>query len=224
MDMASMVDAVEANLFAFFPLLGRWPRAEAHDDPDMIWTLSSAPFPLFNSVLRANFEPIGVEAGIEKAVSRCRERRVPMLWWTGPSSKPSGLDQRLVEYGFFADQATGMSIDLTVAHGGHGGFGGHGDFQFEPVLDQSTLKVWCKVLCDGFGAPEAFGDAFPDFALTVGLAAPSPAAFPRARERPAGGDAVDLHRRRCRRYLRRDDAAGVAAPGHRRRDHILRAR
>ena len=41
--MASMVHAIEANLFSFFPLLSRWPRAQAHDEPELLWTLSDGP-------------------------------------------------------------------------------------------------------------------------------------------------------------------------------------
>ena len=50
---ASMAQAVEANLFAFFQHVARWPRVELHDEADCCWTLSDLPFPLFNSVMRA---------------------------------------------------------------------------------------------------------------------------------------------------------------------------
>ena len=186
--MASMVNAVEANLFAFFPLLARWPRAEAHDDPDMIWTLSDAPYPLFNSICRARVAAKDADEAIRIAMARCARKRVPMLWWTGPQSEPADLEDRLIAHGFYADYSTGMAVDLerrlkppltgdslegdpsTSLRAG--GFGRR--LSFDLVRDAAALKRWCAVLCEGFGAPIEFGDAFAAFALAVGLAPPSP--------------------------------------------------
>ena len=163
-----MVHSVEANLFAFFPLLANWPRAEAHDDPDMIWTLSDAPYPLFNSICRARFAPQDADEAIKIAMARCALKRVPMLWWTGPQSEPADLEDRLIAHGFYADYSTGMSVDLSAV-----GRTEYGGFAFEPV-SSSMLTEWCRVLCEGFGAPIEFGDAFSEFARAVGLESPSP--------------------------------------------------
>ena len=77
--MASMVHAIEANLFSFFPLLSRWPRAPAHDEPELLWTLSHAPYPLFNRVGRARLARDRVVDAIDLAIGRCRARGVPLL-------------------------------------------------------------------------------------------------------------------------------------------------
>lgn len=163
-----MATAVEANLFAFFQHVKQWPRVEVHDDAGYCWTISDLPFPLFNSVLRARFTSDGADAAIDERIAACRERGVPMLWWTGPSSAPDDLGSRLIERGFFQEPAHGMAIDLdadtpaspepaAVIAG------------IEEVASRASLDAWTRVLCDAFAAPQPFGDAFADLAWTIGV-------------------------------------------------------
>jgi ribosomal protein S18 acetylase RimI-like enzyme len=170
-DLASAADAVEANLFAFFQHLAGWPRVELHADHECCWTLSELPFPLFNSVLRARLSPDRVDEVIGARIAACRSRNVPMLWWTGPSSRPSDLGGRLERSGFFLEPAHGMIADLDAAGA---------DLPIDPgvsvaaVEDAETLAAWSRVLCDSFGAPRPFGDAFADLAAAIGLGPRSP--------------------------------------------------
>jgi GNAT superfamily N-acetyltransferase len=168
---ASMAHAIEANLFAFFQHLANWPRVELHDAPDCCWTLSDLPFPLFNSVLRARLDPGDADALIEARIRACGSRRVPMLWWTGPSSEPADLGERLQRHGFFLEPAYGMAADLerpaTEVWPDR-------SITIESVRDRDTLETWTRVLCHAFGAPHAFGDAFAELALAIGLGDDSP--------------------------------------------------
>lgn len=168
---ASMADAVEANLFAFFQHLAGWPRVELCADRDCCWTLSDLPYPLFNSVLRARVSEDRADQLIAARVAACRSRNVPMLWWTGPSTAPSDFGARLNRDGFLLEAAHGMAADLdrcTV------------DLPADPAIsitrvqDAETLVTWSHVLCDSFGAPHSFGDAFADLAATIGLGPRSP--------------------------------------------------
>ena len=169
--MASMAHAVEANLFAFFRQLSGWPRIEIHDEADCFWTISDLPFPLFNSVLRVA-APERAEPLIDARIADCRARDVPMLWWTGPSTRPEDLGDRLDRRGFLFEPAHGMAADLTTSDAGR--------LDVDPLLaierveDARTLKAWTRVLCDSFGAPQPFGDAFANLALAIGLGSDSP--------------------------------------------------
>jgi hypothetical protein len=167
---ASMATAIEANLCSLFQHLVVWPRIELHDDGGCCWTLSQLPFPLFNSVVGARFDLDRADVAIEARVRDCRERNVPMLWWTGPSTTPSDLGQRLERRGFVLEHALGMAGDIqditsrparTV-------------IDVEPVYDSTRLAAWSRVLCRAFGAPQHFGDAFADLALAIGLGPASP--------------------------------------------------
>ena len=167
---ASMAHAVEANLFAFFHHLRVWPRVELHDDARYLWTLSDLPFPLFNSVVRARLSDAEADAGIDARIRDCGDRRVPMLWWTGPASTPADLVGRLERRGFVTEPAFGMAAALesmpTLPR--------DRDITVEAVDDARTLAVWRRVLCGAFGAPHSFGEAFADLVTVMGLDAASP--------------------------------------------------
>ena len=68
LSMASTVQAVEANLFAFFQHVRQWPRVEWHDGPEFCWTISDLPFPLFNSVLGARIAGDRLDAAIDERI------------------------------------------------------------------------------------------------------------------------------------------------------------
>jgi ribosomal protein S18 acetylase RimI-like enzyme len=173
-------DAIEANLFAFFQQLDAWPRIAVHDDGDCIFTISDLPFPLFNSVMRARVDDRRAGGMIEARLRSCRDRGVPMLWWTGPSTAPADLGDRLDRAGFLIEPAFGMIANLdscpgsdpeTEFHASHASSGSDPETQLaiERVRDRAALATWSRVLCAGFGAPLAFGDAFTDMADAIGL-------------------------------------------------------
>jgi len=168
-----MAHAIEANLFAFFHHLAPWPRVELHDDGACCWTLSDLPFPLFNSVVRARLTDADADAGIEARMRDCRGRNVPMLWWTGPSTTPADLGQRLLRRGFLPEPAHGMAADLDSislsASPNAPPAAVDPDITVEAVSDLPALSAWSRVLCDAFGAPRAFGDAFGELIGTIGL-------------------------------------------------------
>jgi ribosomal protein S18 acetylase RimI-like enzyme len=163
--LASTAIAVEANLLSLFDRLAVWPRLELHDDGACRWTLSHLPFPLFNSVISARLDADAADAAIEARVRDCANRRVPMLWWTAPSTTPPDLGMRLERHGFFFEPAIGMAGDIhyIVAQPGES------PITVEPVGDAPALATWSRVLCQSFGAPPAFGEAFADLAATVGV-------------------------------------------------------
>src|SRR5918993_2862722 len=110
--MASTAAAVEANLLSLFDHLNTWPRVELHDDGACRWTLSHLPFPLFNSVVSARLDAAAADRIIDARIRDCSDRNVPMLWWTGPSTTPADLGQRLERRGFLLEPALGMVADI----------------------------------------------------------------------------------------------------------------
>ena len=206
LSLASMAQAVEANLFAFFQELKTWPRVEVRDDGECCWTISDLPYPLFNSVMRARVAANDIGSLIASRMQSCRDRHVPMLWWTGPSTQPSDLGERLESHGFVLEPAFGMWADLSRVESSSFEPSSFEPSSFEPssfcpsrVADRRTLDVWSRVLCDGFGAPRSFGEAFSDMAEAIGLDDDSPFRHYLAR---VNGDAVAT----CSLFL----GAGVA--------------
>ena len=162
-----LVHAIEANQFDFFRLLRDWPQGEVHSDPDMLWTISDIPFPLFNNVLCAQVAPENVNFAIETATTRCNSRNVPMLWWTGPATRPADLGTYLEGYGFSREEGeAGMAADLMKLNEDIPSPTG---LIIEQVSDMDTLKEWVHIFTLGFGIPETFNQAFFDLFASLGL-------------------------------------------------------
>jgi len=169
--MASAAVTVEANLFAFFQHLSRWPRVELHDEPDCCWTLSELPFPLFNSVMRARRPDDRIDALIDARIADCEARNVAMLWWTGPSTMPADIGERLDRCGFVLEAARGMAADLEDH------VGPRGRAHFDEVDERSGIVPRLGGLIEEVrgvsrqaGAPDEVGDV--DDVLAGGVVSP----------------------------------------------------
>jgi len=162
----ALVTAIEGNLFALFTLFRRWPQAEVHDDPEMLWSITNIAFPLFNSVLRANLAPDKVDVAIQAALSRCRSRNLPMMWWTGPTTQPADLGTRLAAHGFHSEYSPGMAAELQSLPEALSSPPG---LVIEHVKEIATAENWCRVLCLGFEMPAFVGQAFLDLFRSLGF-------------------------------------------------------
>lgn len=167
-----LVTAIEANLFEFYLLFRHWPQAELHDDSDMLWCITDIPFPLFNFILRAQIAPDGVDATIDAAITPFKSRNVPMLWWTGPATRPAGLCTYLKAHGFIQHgNDLGMATDLLSL--------GEGPpvppaLVIKQVTETELLQKWCRTGVAGFGMPDFVSDALFDFYSHLGFDAHPP--------------------------------------------------
>jgi GNAT superfamily N-acetyltransferase len=156
----ALVAAIEANQFAFWPVFASWMQVEIHDDSDMLWTISSIPFSMCNCVLRAQLTPDRVDAAIEAAITRCKARNVPMLWITGPTTRPADLGTHLQAHGFtYEGSEPGMAIDLLVLNKSLPTPPG---LTFERARDVETHKTWCRVANAGFEMPDFVANVILD--------------------------------------------------------------
>jgi GNAT superfamily N-acetyltransferase len=168
----ALARAAEQNMRGFFRLFRRWPRAEVHDGPDLLYTLTDIPFSVFNAVIDAQLDHPHVEKAIEAAIARAEARNVPMFWITGPSTMPADLGESLIAHGFVHEQdepqmavaLQEMNEDLPAPPG----------LKIERVRDFNTLTRWCWVYNTGFGMPAFTEPIWLELFRSIGLDAKGP--------------------------------------------------
>ena len=163
---SSLVAAIEANLFEIFRLFNQWSRAEVNESPELLWLTTDIPFPLFNCILKSKLSPETMDDAINAAIARCKSKNVPMLWWTGPSTKPANLGSRLEAFSFQATEVPGMAADLDSLPEK---MELPEDLVIERVESDEDLEKWCRVLCTAFEMPAFVEDAFFDLYRSLGF-------------------------------------------------------
>ncbi|QBD76618.1 N-acetyltransferase [Ktedonosporobacter rubrisoli] len=105
--------AYDANHIAERTLFCQLPKAELHKDPGILWFATGSEIDSFNGVLQTQLEPDSLSSAIERICSYFQWRRLPFLWFVGPSSRPAKLGQSLETHGFIhAETEPIMAIDL----------------------------------------------------------------------------------------------------------------
>ena len=151
----SLAFAIEANRVVSTLNARYWNRATIYDEPEMAMVVTDIPVPLFNVVTRVLFTPENLEANIEKAIGRFREKGVPGNWFVGPATQPPDIGNALLSHGFAqSDIQPGMAVDLrtlpdlTLPPG----------FEIEPLTSVDQLKGYGEVTLRGFGLPASLLD------------------------------------------------------------------
>jgi len=164
------VEAIEDGIFRFWVHLGRSPQLGLHDGPDMIRLTSDVASSICNDVLRADLSPDDMHATIETVLAPFRSRRVPVRWWTSPSTRPADLGKYLEAHGLIrmAD-VVGMAVNLSALDEKLTEPSG---LTIEQVNDVKTLAEWIPVSTTAFGFPESVGTLFFDVLSTLGLGLP----------------------------------------------------
>jgi GNAT superfamily N-acetyltransferase len=155
---AVLVRAMEANRCALWSLFARLPGAEVYDRPDALQVITKNPFPVFNTVHRAQFPTSDVDAAINAVVARARARGVRLMWFVGPSTRPADLAVSLNAHGLVHDEdVTGMAVDLSQLPDAA---------PLPPGLEitvantQQDLRTWCSTMVAAFEMPETVVETY----------------------------------------------------------------
>ena len=163
---ANLTHAIESNIFPFFQSFDQWPPAEIHDEADILWTITDVPFPLLNCVMRACIAPEKVDSTIEAVIARGKLHAVPLLWLTGPESRPADLGKHLEKHGFIGEDSPGMAIDLAQLKED---LPKPPRFTTQRVTDAAALRIWGQVFGATFGAADSAVEALCELTLCTGL-------------------------------------------------------
>jgi GNAT superfamily N-acetyltransferase len=166
---ADVVTAIEANTQAAFARWAAGLGAVIHREAGVTRFASNLPFALCNGVIRTARPSSEVDSGISATLGHFKERRVPLCWLVGPSSRPPDLGQRLEAHGFVhAEDGPGMAGDLDALDDRAATPAG---LTVVAVDDGATLRAWTGALCFGSGFPDGVRTMLDGLLERHGLAA-----------------------------------------------------
>lgn len=172
LSVSSIVSALEANAVERYRAWAAWPEFQFHEDSQMVWTMSPVASYFFNSVLRTQVAPSQTERCIEVMMERAGSRKVPMMWWVGPSTEPAGLGASLEAKGFTRlAQMPGMAMDLSALNEN---FPSPNGFLIEPVRDLDMLKSWADVVAVTSGFPDLVKESWLKIHAAIGVGSQQP--------------------------------------------------
>ena len=163
----ALATAIEANQTEFRADLGRSPRVEVHDGPELMWYITGIPSPSANGVCRARIESDDVGARIDAMLRLFQARGLPFTWCTGPATRPAGLGKHLLNSGFvYAGDESGMAVDLLALSDDLPAPPG---LHIQRVRDEEALRRWFHIFALGFARPDFIRNALFDIEIDLGL-------------------------------------------------------
>lgn len=168
-DMApgAVATAIENNAVGCCKYWTRWPKLRLFEEHNMVLTLSDIPFPFFNNVFGAKFQADDADDAIDGVLTRVRTSKLPILWWTGPSSRPHDLGAKLEGKGFsHLYEAAGMAVDLS---GLGAGPETPPELSVQEVRTPVSLRSWAKITTSVFEFPDFATAPWFDMHATLGF-------------------------------------------------------
>jgi GNAT superfamily N-acetyltransferase len=157
--------AIEESQSLFFQDLGRLPQVRVRTSEEYVRVTTGVPFPFYNGIVKTRLALEAVEAAIDREVAHFAQCGLPFVWWTGPSTAPADLGERLRARGFvLAYTGLGMAADLRGLPASSAPPAG---VTIERVADAEALAHWVSIALNAFGLPPAL--EAPLLAMETGL-------------------------------------------------------
>lgn len=140
---------MDANLVAFYSAYGRAEGSVLRQAGDAVWFYTGIPHPLFNGVLRAQFDARGVQAAIDDLQDAVAAQGAPASWWLGPEARPDDLGSLLRQHALeLIGEVPGMALELRFLDSQVPGIP---NFTVERVGDEAQRTLWARVAATGNG-------------------------------------------------------------------------
>ena len=148
----NMTIAIEENLAAWIPVFGKMGFYNQSKGAHLKRSITNIQSGLFNSIMDARLEPEQAQATIQAILTDATRRKIPLLWWTGPTTRPVDLGDRLVAHGFqLEDDGSGMAVDLTDLDESLPTPAG---FSIQLAQGEAAFEHWVRVMFTGFEVPD----------------------------------------------------------------------
>jgi GNAT superfamily N-acetyltransferase len=145
---------MEANYRAFWETLAASPLMQIEQRPQGMRFVSGVKNPVFNGIMSPRLP--ADDAAVEAELDYFKSRSLPMSWTLGPNDTPADLGERLERLGLPQTSTNpGMIVDLSELREEDATPG----LEVQQIEDEASFRTFNRVLCDGFGLPEA-----PEFA------------------------------------------------------------
>lgn len=165
---AALTTAIEANLFEMLgTLYDCLPNPVYREEADATWFMSDLPFVQFNGVIHARLAPEGLDTRIREILANFKAANKSMVWWTGPSTLPNGLSDRLQACGLlYVDDTPGMVIDLSTLDGS---ISGNPAVTVKRVASLDDLRQWVGPFTVAFEASKKIAPQLGDSLARLGF-------------------------------------------------------
>jgi GNAT superfamily N-acetyltransferase len=148
---ANLAKALEGNLISWMGNFKKVWQVKEDDPPGLKRSISPVPLALFNSIMDANLASDNVDMAIQSVKADAEARKVPVLWWIGPSTRPADLATHLERHGFSLDDETpGMAVNLSKINEALPGPEG---LAISEVVGAVAIQEWCNTMAEGFEVP-----------------------------------------------------------------------
>ena len=146
----NLIIAIEENLQSWLPIFGKMGRIYLKNPAGVKRSITNIPLSLLNSVMDTHLTPEKVDDAIQTVKADAILHKVPVLWWLGPSSQPTNLNEYLEKHDFkIDDSGPGMAVDLANVNVNLRAPAG---LSITLAQDEAAWQQWSSVLAEGFEA------------------------------------------------------------------------
>src|SRR5262245_44233642 len=164
---AALAAAIEANLIDNYLYFGRSPGGEVCVEKDLVRFHTPVPHRMFNGIMGAQLAGRDLAGRVEAALAPFRARGIPMIWWTGPGTRPERPEGWLAgSHLKHADDLPGMAVELAAVDEDVPAPDG---LAVEEVETREALGQWAAAFVEGFALPPALAPAWAEFDRHLGV-------------------------------------------------------